>query len=308
MCSPTEVSALVPTNACRHGKLLDKHAVRDDQPLRAVVDVRTAIGHYDMRGVNEASSERDYAMHRTYVTAALCCTQFLSPDGNKHPTDTSLPPPHESRQKYNLDTTIHQGGNVDPSIAFCSHRRREDAPLFATSSRDRHVHGQRKITSQSRPSSLNRRSCIADDDADSLQRTAQLQNDPHHINQTLGKHATSMTTSRPQDCFARQEPCEAQCARLPNTRNTVLKTHPTMFASRKKCRPEKPQQRRLLLGRPVNGPTVRQMPRTIKFRASRLSDVQNSIGKRFRGDNALRARNIGQQRAHNHQTMLPTTS
>ena len=76
MCSPTDVSALVPTNACRHSKLLDKHAVRDDQPLRTIVDVSTAIGHYDMRGVNEASSERDHAMHRTYVTAVLCGVQF----------------------------------------------------------------------------------------------------------------------------------------------------------------------------------------------------------------------------------------
>ena len=76
MCSPTEVSALVPTNACRHSKLLDKHAVRDDQPLRTVVDVRTAIGHCGMRGVNGASSERDHAMHRTYVTAVLCGAQF----------------------------------------------------------------------------------------------------------------------------------------------------------------------------------------------------------------------------------------
>ena len=76
MCSPTEVSALVPTNVCRHSKLLNNHAVRDDQPLRAVVDVRTAIGHCDMRGVNEASSERDYAMHRTRATTVLCCAQF----------------------------------------------------------------------------------------------------------------------------------------------------------------------------------------------------------------------------------------
>ena len=70
MCSPTEVSALVPTNVCRHSKLLNNHAVRDDQPLRTVVDVGQAIGHGDMRGVNGASSERDHAMHRTYVTAA----------------------------------------------------------------------------------------------------------------------------------------------------------------------------------------------------------------------------------------------
>ena len=82
ICSPTEVSALVPTNVCRHSKLLYKHAVRDDQPWRTVVVVGKALGHGDMRGVNGASSERDHAMHRTYVTAAPCCAQFHSPDGN----------------------------------------------------------------------------------------------------------------------------------------------------------------------------------------------------------------------------------
>ena len=76
MFSPTEVSALVPTNVCRHSKLLNNHAVRDDQPLRTVVDVGKAIAHGDMRGVNGASSERDHAMHRTYVTAVLCGAPF----------------------------------------------------------------------------------------------------------------------------------------------------------------------------------------------------------------------------------------
>ena len=125
MRSPTEVSALVPTNACRHGKLLDKHAVRDDQPLRTVVDVRTAIGHCDVRGVNGASSERDHAMHRTCVTAVLCCVQFLSPDGNKHPTDTSLPPPHESRQNtiWTPQPTARRKRRPLDRILFSSQKR-----------------------------------------------------------------------------------------------------------------------------------------------------------------------------------------
>ena len=162
MCSPTEVSALVPTNACRHCKLLHKHAVRDDQPLRTVVDVGTAIGHGDMRGVNGASSERDHAMHRTRATTVLCCAQFQSPDGNKNPTGTSLPPPHESRQNtiWTPQSTARRKRRTHRSHSVLIAEERS-APLFAILSRDRHVgHGQRKITSQSRPSSWNRRSCV----------------------------------------------------------------------------------------------------------------------------------------------------
>ena len=62
MCSPTEVSALVPTNVCRHSKLLNKHAVRDDQQLRTIVDVGKALGHGDMRSMNGTSSEKDHAI------------------------------------------------------------------------------------------------------------------------------------------------------------------------------------------------------------------------------------------------------
>ena len=125
ICSPTEVSALVPTNVCRHSKLLNKHAIRDNQPLRTIVDVSKSIGHCDTRSVNGASSERDRAMHRTCVTAVLCCAQFHSPDGNTNPTGTSLSAPHESRQNTIWTSQSQQGENVNASIAFGSHRRRQ---------------------------------------------------------------------------------------------------------------------------------------------------------------------------------------
>ena len=126
MCSPTEVSALVPTNVCRHSKLLNKHAVQDDQPLRTVVEVGKAVGHGDMRGVNGASSKRDHAMHRTRATTVLCCAQFQSPDGNKNPTGTSLLAPHESRKNTIWTPQPQQGENVSASIGFGSHRTREE--------------------------------------------------------------------------------------------------------------------------------------------------------------------------------------
>ena len=125
ICSPTEVSALVPTNVCRHSKLLYKHALRDDQPWRTVVEVGKALGHCVLRSVNGASSERDDAMHRTYVTAAPCCAQFQSPDGNKNPTGTSLLAPHESRKNTIWTPQPQKGENVNASIEFGSHRRRE---------------------------------------------------------------------------------------------------------------------------------------------------------------------------------------
>ena len=127
MCSPTDVSALVPTNACRHSKLLDKHAVRDDQPLRTVVDVGKAIAHGDMRSVNGASSERDHAMHRTRATTVRCCAQFHSPDESQK-SDGHVPACHHMNHAR-IQSGHHnpqQGGNVNPSIAFCSHRRREE--------------------------------------------------------------------------------------------------------------------------------------------------------------------------------------
>ena len=126
ICSPTEVSTLVPTNVCRHSKLLNNHAVRDDQPLRTVVDVGKAVAHGDMRGVNEASSKRDHAMHRTRATTVLCCAQFHSPDGNKNPTGTSLLAPHESRKNTIWTPQPQQGENVNASIGFGSHRTREE--------------------------------------------------------------------------------------------------------------------------------------------------------------------------------------
>ena len=126
MRSPTEVSALVPTNVCRHSKLLSNHAVRDDKPLRTVVDVGKAIAHGDMRGVNGASSETDHAMHRTLATTVLCCAQFQSPDGNKNPTGTSLLAQHESRQNTIWTSQPQQGENVNASIGFGSHRTREE--------------------------------------------------------------------------------------------------------------------------------------------------------------------------------------
>ena len=126
---------------------------------------RTAIGHHDMRGVNEASSERDYAMHRTHVHGCTVLYTVLVTrwEQNIRRDHVPLPPPHESRQKYNLGHhNPQQGGKRRPlDRILLSSQKRGALPLFAISSRDRHVGSwPEKITSQSRPSSLNRRSCV----------------------------------------------------------------------------------------------------------------------------------------------------
>ena len=90
------------------------------------------------------------------------------------------------------------------------------------------------------------------------------QNDPHHITQTLTVEImpTSMTTSRPQDCFANPTRHHAKCnaRRLPNTRNTVSRKHTRQTKTHIPTRIRHPfgrsvaqknhNNRRLLLGRP----------------------------------------------------------
>ena len=107
------------------------------------------------------------------------------------------------------------------------------APLFATLSRDRHVgHGQKNhVTKQTKflESEMMRRQTTLLTHMHLTKNRTTPQNDPHHIKQTLTVEImpTSMTTSRPQDCFANPTRTmrSAMRATSKHTRHCLENTH-----------------------------------------------------------------------------------